>query len=223
MNIKDIDNKLIDRLWKGEAIAPSVLWEAFWSLTEEQARRYVKGRWYEDRYVRENHVTRKLKRFWPAIDIGVNAHRAILERDPTFPKVYRVFTYASYNANLCYVAAGSEEEARRTAEILLPVSAGEESSRYVSLEIVCPQDEVPVRVASGNAYILAGLNGAIADKAAARDRVVSAKNEEIRKIQSRVDGLGILLSSLGAGSDDETAPSIDPIAENPNENNEVPF
>ena len=206
MNIKDIDDKVIDRLWKGEEILPSVLWTAFWSLTEEEAREYVKARWYPGRTVRENHVTRKLKRFWPAISGGVAIHRAQLDRDASWPKVYRVFNYSTYNSNLCYLAAGSKEEALRTAEILLPVSEGEDRGRYVDRESVCPQDEVQVRVAAGNATVLSGLMRTIADKERSRDDTVRRHNESIRLVQSRVDALDILLTS---------------IAENPNENSEV--
>jgi hypothetical protein len=218
MNIKDIDDKVIDRLWKGEEILPSVLWTAFWSLTEEEAREYVRARWYPGRTVRENHITRKLNRFWPAISAGVAIYRGQLEADTSWPKVYRVYNYSTYNSDLCYLAAGSKEEALRTAEILLPVSEGEERGRYVDRESVCPQDEVQVRVAAGNATILRGLTQTIADKERYRDDTMRRQNETIRLVQSRVDALDILLTSI-APSEEE--PIEDSIAENPNENSEV--
>jgi len=206
MNISEIDDKIIDRLWKGEAFSDKTLWEMFYTLTEDQARNYSKERWFKGRDVRGNHITRKLKKFWPAICSGVSEHRNKLLSDTSVQKLYKLYNSSLSLSILCYVAAGSAEDAERLAEILLPVSEGEaEKKRYVTLEGVYKQEELMMYLTSSNASIIVGMDGAIKELENARDAIVKRKNDEIRKIQSRLDAIKMLTAFSGTVEEDPPA------------------
>lgn len=203
MKISDIDDKIIDKLWKSQVFSDKFLWETFHSLDEITVRNYVKNRWFAGRDVRGNHITRKLNKFWPAIRDGVALHRAVLIQDTSYQKLYKI--YNSYN-NLCYVVAGSVEDAKHMSEILLPLSAGEaDRTRYVMLEGVYPQTELVMHQTSGNSSIITDIETEIKVLENARDVFVVRKDAEIRKYQSRLDAIKMLTSFSGSVETDPPA------------------
>ena len=91
MDISDIDSTLIDRIVRKQQVTDQELWDKLWAMAEEDARAYAKQTWFADRRVTQNHITRKVNRFWPRIRDGVGAIRMALKADPNHPKVFRVF------------------------------------------------------------------------------------------------------------------------------------
>ena len=207
MKIEDIDDATIDRIWNREEVTDNLLWAKFWSLTESEARDYAKQRWFPDRHVNQNHITRKVKRFWPVIEGAVTRMRRDLERDPTFPKVWRSFNYDYTTGSLGYVMAGTRDEAKRLFDLFLPVCEAETGhARFVDLSFVAPIEEARIHCAVQNTSIAASMVESINEIQTNIRQVVERNEAKIAKIEARQDAFMILMASVGGGMADAEAP-----------------
>ena len=206
MKIEDIDDAIIDRIWKREEVTDNELWSKFWSLTEPEARDYAKQRWFPDRQVNQNHITRKVKRFWPVIDGAVTRMRRDLERDPAFPKVWRAFNYDYSTGTLGYVMAGTRDEAKRLFDLFLPACEAETGhSRFIDLAFVAPIEDARIHCSIQNTSIAASIAESIKEIQLDMKRVVERQEAKIARIEARRDCFMILMSSVGSGMADQAS------------------
>ena len=213
MKIEDIDDATIDRIWNREEVTDNLLWAKFWSLTESEARDYAKQRWFPDRHVNQNHITRKVKRFWPVIDGAVTRMRRDLERDPTFPKVWRAYNY-DYEAggSLGFLMAGTRDEAVRLFQLFLPISEAEaRHSRFIDMVFVAPVEDARAHCAMQNAVISAEMTERIREQRETKALSIAKHDAKIAKIEARQDAFMILMASVGGGMADAEAsePEVD--------------
>ena len=200
MKIEDIDDAIIDRIWNREEVTDNELWDKFWSLAEAEARDYAKQRWFPGRKVNQNHITRKVKRFWPVIDGAVARMRHSLERDPSHPKVYRAFNYDYSTGTLGYVMAGTRSEAERLFDLFLPACAAETGhSRFIDLTFVAPAEDARIHCSIQNASIAASMVESIKEIQRDMKRVVERQEAKIASIEARRDCFMILMASVGGG------------------------
>jgi hypothetical protein len=211
MDISDIDSTLIDRIVRKQQVTDQELWDKFWSMTEEDARAYAKVMWFAGRHVTQNHITRKVKRFWPRINDGVSAIRAALKADPTHPKVFRVFNYDyEYGGTLCHVMAGTRAEAIRTAELFLPQTAIEAGhQRFCEHSFIAPIEDARTWCAIMNANLAAEMSEKINDNRRSMRDQVRRYEVKIAKIEARRDAFQMLMSTVGMAVDPNPDPEGD--------------
>ena len=196
---------LIDKLWSKDEVTDTELWLAFWDLNEPEARMYCQERWFKDRSVTQNHITRKLRRWFPQVEAAKERQRNEIRKDPSHPKAYRCQNWAAtFSYTLGWVAAGSEAEAKRLFEIFLPVTENEVDKntqtpgvRYIDLPEILPASEVEVRVMSGNAEVAAHLLRQSQERSRDAERVMSKLREAISLIDGRRDALQMFISTTG--------------------------
>ena len=203
MDISDIDSTLIDRIVRKQQVTDQELWDKLWAMTEEDARAYAKQTWFADRRVTQNHITRKVNRFWPRIRDGVGAIRMALKADPNHPKVFRVFNYEyEYGGTLCHVMACTREEAIRTAELFLPQTATEAGhTRFCEHAFIAPIDDARTWCAIMNANLASELSEKINDNRRSLQEQVRRYEAKIAKIESRRDAFQMLMSTVGMAVD----------------------
>jgi len=207
MDIKDISDSVIDRIWKREEVTDDELWDAFWSLTEAEAREYSQQRWFSDRHVTQNHITRKVKRFWPVIDGAVTRVKRQLESDPTHPKVWRAHNY-DYEAGgtLGHVMAGTRDEAVRLFQLFMPTSEAEVGhTRFVEVAFVAPAEDARIYCSMQNAVTVGGMVEKIRDQGQIKESAIKKFDAKVAKLQSRQDSFMILMASVGGGMPDAEA------------------
>ena len=198
MDISDIDSTLIDRIVRKHQVTDQEVWDKFWAMTEEDARTYAKQTWFAGRHVTQNHITRKVNRFWPRIRDGVNAVRAALKADPAYPKVFRVFNYDyEYGGTLCHVMACNREEATRTAELFLPQTESEAShQRFCEHAFIAPIEDARTWCAIMNANLASEMSEKINDNRRSLQEQVRRYEAKIAKIESRRDAFQMLMSTV---------------------------
>ena len=213
MDIKDIDDTIIDRIWKRQEVADELLWDKFWSLTELDAKEYAKERWFADRHVNQNHITRKVNRFWPVINDAVTRVRRQLESDPTHPKVWRAYNYDyDVGGTLGHVMAGTRDEAVRLFQLFMPTSEAETGhSRFVDMTFVAPVDESRIYCSMQNAVLSGSMTEKIREQRQIKARIIEKHDAKIAKIEAHQDAFMILMASVGGGMPDAEAsePEVD--------------
>jgi len=193
---------LIDKLWKREQVSDDLLWDAFWEMTEADARTYCQDRWFNGRRVNQNHITRKLKRWYPQVQEACERKKVAIRSDPTHPKAYRCQNWsASHSYTLCWVSATSREEAARLFDLFLPVvqdemdNNGNPGGRHIDLPEILPAQSVEARVMSGNAEVLAALNLAAQDRRKDIARRVKQLETQMSLIEGRMDAISMFIST----------------------------
>lgn len=211
MEIEHIDDSVIDRIWRREEVTDNELWDKFWSLTEPEARAYAQDRWFRGRTVNQNHITRKVKRFWPVIDGAVTRVRNSLQLDPTFPKVWRAYNYDyEVGGSLGFLMAGTRDEATRLFQLFLPTSEAEAGhSRFVDLAFVAPVEDARAHCAMHNAVIAGNMTERIREQRETKAQVIAKHDAKIAKIEARQDAFMILMASVGGGIAEEQTPVVD--------------
>lgn len=211
MEIEHIDDAIIDRIRKREEVTDNELWDKFWSLTESEARDYAKRRWFPDRHVNQNHITRKVKSFWPVIDGAVTRMRRSLESDPTHPKVWRAYNYDyEVGGTLGHVMAGTRDEAVRLFQLFLPTSEAEaKHSRFIDMGFVAPVEDARAHCAMQNAVISAEMTERIREQRETKALSIAKHDAKIAKIEARQDAFMILMASVGGGIAEEPSPEVD--------------
>ena len=214
MKIEHIDDAIIDRIWKREEVTDNELWDKFWSLTEQEAREYAKQRWFPGRQVNQNHITRKVKRFWPVIDGAVTRMRRDLERDPTHPKVWRAYNYEyDVGGTLGHIMAGTRDEAVRLFQLFLPTSEAEAGhTRFIEMEFVAPAEDARIYCSMQNAVLSGSMVEKIREQREVKARSIEKHDAKIAKIEARQDAFMILMASVGGGM--ANAEASDPEVDN---------
>ena len=201
---------LIDRLIKKEEVTDTEIWLAFWDLHEPEARMYCEDRWFPRKKVTQNHITRKLRRWFPQVEAAKLRQKIAIQKDTTHPKAYRCQNWSSsYGYTLGWVAAGSTEEASRLFQIFLPVTEdefdkGTLGNREIDLPEVVPESEVEGRVVAGNADVIADLLESASRRRQEVERHVKKLNASISTIDSKVDALQMFIISTGGDRTAET-------------------
>jgi len=191
------NERVVNALMMKKHVSDQVIWEALWDTDEDAARQYVRERWYADRTITQNFITRKLKRFWPQVSEAKSRHREVIRNDESQLKVYFCSSSRVVGSTvLGYVAAGSEAEAQRLFDTFLPPSSAEEEvRRSVYLEAIVPQSHIPSYLASRNADSLGSLMARIRREEEVRDEAVEKHNKRIQMYSDRLASLQIFLSS----------------------------
>jgi hypothetical protein len=197
---------IIDRLIKKEEVTDTELFLSFWELSEPEAREYCQERWFAGRRVTQNHITRKLRKWFPQVEAAKDRQRREIKQDPSHPKAYRCQNWAAtYGYTLGWVSAGSEAEAKRLFELFLPVTENEFDKgaqvagvRYIDLPEIVPSSEVEGRVVAGNAEVMASLLRQSQERNREVERVVHKLKASLEQIDGRIAAVQMFMSSTGS-------------------------
>lgn len=216
MNIDKIDNRVIDRIIANkDSYSKGELFDMFWDMEEGDARTYAENRWFALRSVRQNHITRKVKRFWTTISAAVRERANEISVDPSYPKVYRVWNPNLKPSNtLCYLKAGSRDEALQLANILMPRI--DEGDRYVDLVQIAQADSVQMIADMRNAQAISLIRDEHTRRSNDMQQYLNTTQAHLDMLQGRMDAFNILVGGISMmGKYDDEQP------EEPNENKEV--
>jgi hypothetical protein len=194
-------DSVVDRILRKKEVPDEEVFEAFWEVQEAaDVRHYVRHRWFNGREVTENHITRKVNRFWPKVEEVLMRVRSRAGADKAVLKVFKVDNYKLYPSTMGYIAACSKEEALSKFNMVLPVFE-REGSRYAEIHRILPQDEVEAEVLSRNAEATASVSERLSS-CLANIASQQAKAEEYRL---RMDAIGIFAAMMGTGEASDQA------------------
>ena len=210
---KEMD-RIADLIWKKKAVTDMEVFEAFWDMNDQTIRDYAQNRWFMNRKVGQNHITRKLGHFWPRVIDTCDRLRSVLFSDPTHPKMWVIVNYKSEPRQLGYVEAMTRSEALSKFDYLFPVFESE-GKRAVESCAVMPASRVAEEVLRNNA----DAAKQVSDKVGMCADTVARYTLLGEQTHLRLDAMSILLS-MQAPQDEEEIPSAVDISQDDHESPE---
>lgn len=207
---KEMD-RIADLIWKKKEVTDMEVFEAFWDMNEQTMRDYAQNRWFMNRKVGQNHITRKLSHFWPRVTETCEKLCSVLFSDPTHPKMWVVVNYKLVPHQLGYVEATTRSEALSKFDYLFPMfeSAGK---RVVESCAVMPASRVAGEVLGNNADAAKRVSDAVGMYA----ETVAKYTLLGEQTRLRLDAMSILFS-MQAPQDEEEIPSAVDISQDDHE------